>query len=731
MAYCWGWNKYGQLGDGRSGDQTDRIKPVAALGGRKFSILVTGRYHSCGLDSSGSAYCWGANTSGQLGDGTRELRAAPVAVSGRLVFTTLAAGWQHTCGIVSNGMAYCWGYNANGQLGDGHSSPIPAVEPVAVAGGIGFKSLAAGQDHTCGLTLTGSAYCWGVNFWSVLGDGTSGGYDRLAPGAVTGNLRFASLVAGSMHTCGLTSSGTAHCWGVNWRGQLGDGSKDAGGTVVLRPTPVAVDISGITTPTTIASPTVLPSSTPTPTVLPSPTPTATAGASPSGTTKVNPTLTATTVLTRLQVVYSSISAGAEHTCGLTSAGKILCWGSNVFGQLGDGSTTNHSSPAQLVGDRLFTSLSSGRYHTCAISLDSSAWCWGQGSRGQLGDHSLSSSSVPVMVYGNLFKSVSSGGDHTCGIDLASISWCWGENQNGQLGEGSYRYRFWPWIVVNVPVLSSIQAGKNHTCALDLIGQAWCWGLGQWGQLGSGPSIAGVTPQRVLGGRRFLATASMASADHSCAIADDASLWCWGKNSRGQLGIGSSSGTSSPAMSILLGAVISVSAGGEHTCAINNVLELWCWGSSTYGQTGISSPSDSLSPMLLSSSNGLRSVSSGDNHSCALTNDGDAWCWGRNDLGQLGDGTTENTAGPVKVLGQRVTISSFTRVQHPLDQLYTASPSAAVISTPTVMVPPTTSPTTSITPRSPEGTVTAHAELLTQTLTPSANSSPSVITQVNP
>ena len=268
MAYCWGGNANGQLGNGESGvkgdDSGDVEFPQAVSGGRTYTALVAGQVHTCGLATGGTAYCWGYNGSGELGDGTVTNRLVPVPVSGGRTYTALAAGdhitcglatggtaycwggasqpgdgtvpvavsWgrtftalvlggSHTCGLATGGTAYCWGNNVYGELGDGTSGTNRLV-PVPVSGGRTYTALAAGQNHTCGLATGGTAYCWGGNGSGELGDGT--GANRLVPVDVTGGRTFTGLVARGSHTCGLATGGTAYCWGLNGSGQLGDGT---------------------------------------------------------------------------------------------------------------------------------------------------------------------------------------------------------------------------------------------------------------------------------------------------------------------------------------------------------------------------------------------------------------------------------------------------------------------------------------------------------------------------
>ena len=329
-AYCWGYNIDGQLGDGST---TDRWTPVAVSGGLSFQSLTAGFGYTCGLTSGGAAYCWGRNAEGELGDGSTTDRLSPVAVSGGLSFQTLDGGGYHTCGLTSSGAPYCWGWNIAGQLGDG--STTDQLTPVAVSGGLSFQSLIAGGFHTCGVTTGGAAYCFGFNGYGQLGDGST--TDRLTPVAVSGGLSFQTLTAGRQHSCGVTNGGASYCWGLNDSGQLGNG------TTVDQLTPVPVS-GGLS--------------------------------------------------------LQTVTAGERHTCGATSAGTASCWGRNDVGQLGDGSTIIRGlTPVAVSGGLSFQSLSAGAgsNHTCGVTSGGVAYCWGGNSFGALGDGSQTEQNTPVAV----------------------------------------------------------------------------------------------------------------------------------------------------------------------------------------------------------------------------------------------------------------------------------------------------------------------------------------------
>jgi alpha-tubulin suppressor-like RCC1 family protein len=178
--------------------------------------------HSCGLTAAHAAFCWGNNGSGELGDSTFTSNpTSPVSVAGGLTFSMLYSGQNHTCGLTASGAAYCWGSNGRGEIGDGSSKDRFA--PVPVVGGLTFVTLSGGWEHTCGITASGAAYCWGTNVDGELGIGTSGN-SSYTPIAAAQGLTFTAISAGRSHTCGLTANGAVYCWGSNASGELGNGT---------------------------------------------------------------------------------------------------------------------------------------------------------------------------------------------------------------------------------------------------------------------------------------------------------------------------------------------------------------------------------------------------------------------------------------------------------------------------------------------------------------------------
>jgi len=195
--------------------------------------LSAAAFYSCGVRTSGAAFCWGADGFGQLGNGAPKANTnQPSAVIGGLLFTQVAPGQVHTCGLATSGAAYCWGSNLNGRLGQDTVTTTESLTPLAVSGGLTFSSLESGTSFTCGLTSGGAVYCWGFNVSGQLGNGSTD--NATTPTLGAGGHTFTAISAGTDHVCGVTSGGQAYCWGDNSLGQLGDG------TVFQRETPTPI-----------------------------------------------------------------------------------------------------------------------------------------------------------------------------------------------------------------------------------------------------------------------------------------------------------------------------------------------------------------------------------------------------------------------------------------------------------------------------------------------------------
>lgn len=390
-----------------SASLTDDLTVEADGGIAAATAVASGRFHACEL-ADGRAYCWGSNSEGTVGDGTKTNRSEPTAVrdtgalAGRTV-TAISVGDFFSCAIADDA-AYCWGGNGSGQLGDGGSASSTVPVAVSLPGGT-VSTITSGANHNCAL-VGGAVYCWGSN-----GYGQLSGTDlfRRIPGPVSSpGGPWTAVSAGSRHTCGI-AGGVAYCWGDNGSKQLGNASVGASSS-----TPVPVNAGGVLTGRTV----------------------------------------------------TAISAGGSHTCAIADD-AAYCWGFNTYGQLGSG-TAGADSAIPLAVDasgalagKTITEFAAGVSHTCAIA-DGGVYCWGAHHNGRLGSGVTSNQPRPVAVdpgsalAGVTATSVGSGFDSSCAVG-SGTTYCWGANATSQLGDGTTSDR-------STPTPTGTDALSTLTCA---------------------------------------------------------------------------------------------------------------------------------------------------------------------------------------------------------------------------------------------------------------------------
>ena len=367
-------------------------------------------------------------------------------------------------------------------------SSEPAPPIEAAVTTLFFRQISAGTAHTCGVTTLNKAYCWGANVIGQLGDGTR--VDRSTPTPVAGGLKFLRVSAGDDHTCGITTSNRAYCWGGNFTGEIGDGQPD----VLFRLRPVAV----------------------------------------AGTRS-----------------WRHVSAGHDHTCGVTTADIPFCWGSNTEGQ-GGSDGFFHAAPARVLGGVLFRQIIAGAYHTCGASTSSKGYCWGANGNGQLGDGTRIRRNRPKAIAGGLsFRMVVAGSGlilipseqqeqgYSCGITTTDHAYCWGDGSTGVLGAGTRNTASGtPVAVLGGHKFRGINLGNFHVCAVTTTDKVYCWGGNSHGQIGDGnTAFTRWSPVPVFGDFPFKSVTANAYAHHSCAITTSGKAYCWGANGNGQLGDG--------------------------------------------------------------------------------------------------------------------------------------------------------------------------------------------------
>ena len=358
----------------------------------------------------------------------------------------------------------------------------------------------------------------------------------------------------------------------------------------------------------------------------------------------------------------------NHTCALTIAGTVKCWGANFFGELGDNSTTERLTPVDVIsGPSLpvlsgVSAISAGLNHTCAL-VNSGVKCWGANSFGQLGDGSVTQRLTPVDVIGltSGVAAIAAGGIHTCALTVLGGVKCWGDNAAGKLGNNSFLLvgSPVPVDVITLPTLGALSgvvavaAGSEHTCAIISGGGMKCWGQNIHGELGI--NIAPIlqisrTPLDVVGLAGGVAAISL-GAQHTCALVASGGLQCWGNNLAGQVGDNANVNRLVPVDVLGLTAGVAViEAGIIHTCALTTTGGAKCWGRNGNGQLGDNSTNDSAVAVdVVSLTAGATAISAGADHTCAVTASGGVKCWGRNGNGQLGDNTNTMRLTPVDVL----------------------------------------------------------------------------------
>ena len=404
---------------------------------------------------------------------------------GSTASSNLAMGEEHSCAIFDGGSIMCSGFNSDGRLGDGTTTSSSTPVAVSLPAGRTAKVLAVGSEHTCAILSNDSAMCWGENNYGQVGNGTTGSDQTLPNYVAIPNGRTATALAlGSYHSCAILDDGSAMCWGRNIYGHLGDGTNTDSNT------PVAVGL-------------------------------------PAGRTA------------------TALALGSWHSCAILDDGSVHCWGYNGYAQLGDGATTDSSTPVavSLPAGRTATALALGNSHSCAILDDGSVHCWGYNGYGQLGDGTTTDSNIPVAVNlpaGRTATALAVGRYHSCAIlDNDAVS-CWGLGNYGQLGNGQtfdYANPTYSNIVNVKPIM--ITSGGDSNCVLLDNGTAMCWASNGNGQFGDGTNNNQLSP--VLIDHSFEFVDVVTGEYHSCAIIDDGSAMCWGYNYYGQLGDGTTTG----------------------------------------------------------------------------------------------------------------------------------------------------------------------------------------------
>ena len=659
--WLWGANSYGTLGDNTRIHRSSAIQTVA---GGTWLEFGTKFYHVGAINSSNRLYLWGSNKFGQLGDTTKLHKSSPVEVAGGGSWSKVATGYAHTVAVKKDGSLWTWGDNTFGQLGinsvSHRSSPTQTMDLAT-----NWRDVACGMYHTLGVKTDGSLWSWGNNYYGGLGDNTV--THRSSPvQTISAGFNWSSVTATLHGSAGIKIDGSFWSWGSNGFGTIGDD------TIIQKSSPVQSyynDNFWYKAAGGFQHVLALRYAAATPTATSTPTPTST-----------NPTPTPTPTATIPFFPHK---------------GQLWLWGQNNFGQLGDDTVVYKSSPIQTVaGGANWHSSSSGYNHTVGVKDDGTLWTWGWNAFGQLGDNTTDNKSSPVQtkMQGQYWWKASSGYNFTLALEQNKVLWTWGSNLKGQLGDGTNSHRSSPVQVTfgNDVGFIAISAGNSHAAAVSTDGKLWCWGSNNFGQLGrNNTSNFEVNPVMVNVSIDDWVDVACGE-DFTLGLKEDGSIWAWGKNVDGQFGNYTYTSVSSPIQAVGCYPVwIKISAGNRYSAALGlyqnqtstptptplgtgpiptpapsdatptpsatpatplNIIagKLWLWGANNYGQIGDNTTTFRSSPIqTISGGSSWYFVDSGDNHTVAIKNNGTLWTWGLNSYGQLGDGTQRNRSSPVQ------------------------------------------------------------------------------------
>jgi alpha-tubulin suppressor-like RCC1 family protein len=556
---------------------------------------------------------------------------------------------QWSLGITANGLLFGWGDNVYGNLGD--ASTTTRRSPTQVGSATNWRQVSAGLDHAVGTRTNGTLWAWGRNNNGQIGQGSTTTPEYTSPTQIGTATDWAWVVAGANHCVAVKTTGTIWTWGNNASGQLGNGATSA--------TPT-------TTPTQIGT------------------------------------------LTTWGQTGVQLHAGSDFTLAIRSNGTLWAWGENSSGQLGDGSTTNRTSPVQIGAGLTWSQVTAGVAFSGALRPDGSLWTWGINSSGQLGDGTATNRNAPAQVGVDTdWDRLAAGTAFFLATKSDGSLWSWGNNLFGQLGQGTSELfaggksptrvgastnwqevsggqnfslaitadgglRAWGSSASNqlgwlprtplplYPQMGAVRAlsggSGNSTAMLRTNGSLWTLGANASGQLGLGVADNGhhPTPTELAVGQTWRVIS--AAQSYVMAIRSDGTLWAVGSNGSGQLGDGTLIGRASLTQIgtdndwVAVAANSFTTGSAAHTLALKANGSLWAWGSNASGQLGNGTLITSLTPMRVGTDLDWSMIfSTGGSHSLALKTNGTLWVWGSNTNGQVGNNTVVNATAPVQVL----------------------------------------------------------------------------------
>jgi alpha-tubulin suppressor-like RCC1 family protein len=653
--WMWGLNNIGQLGDGTT---INRNSPVQIGTLSNWTYVSAGTSHCMSIKSDGTLWGWGLNTSAQIGDGTFVNKSSPVQIGILNNWSKVYAGCSYTVAIDTNGYLYSWGLNSFGELGTGNtigttttsiSSPIQVgtlttwsdvwalsartyatktdgtlwgwgaatnylgdtlasnvgfgtfpttpttrYSPVQIGTKTNWSKIGRGTNHIIGLKSDGSMLGWGINTNGQLGLNFFGSNTaRSSPVQIGDDTFWSEVAAGSNHTLAVKNDGTLWAWGLNTSGRVGNIS------TVSRSYPVQIG-----------------------------------------------TLTN----------WSKVDAGTDYSRAIKTDGTLWTWGDNTSGKLGDATIVSKSSPIQIGTLVDWTTFNGTGSHSIAITTGGTLWTWGLASSGQLG-YTMQRSS-PVQIGDGYSWSKIDGGDlalHTMGVKTDGTLWGWGANNLGQLGDNTVIYRSSPTQIGTLTNWSTVNLSISHTMALKDDGTLWGWGRNNSGQVGDGTTVDKSSPVQIgtsTGWSRVSAGGNADTTMMTMAVKTDGTMWGWGSITNGKIGtilpyVPQRVGTTSEWATVANN--VNDTFDASFSLGIKTDGSLWSWGLNSSGQLGLNNTSTTNSPVQVGTLTNWLSVAAGRNHTIAVKSDGTLWAWGGNSAaGELGDGTSVGKSSPIQI-----------------------------------------------------------------------------------
>ncbi len=574
--WAWGGNTNGQCGQGNVTTTIYAVPTQIGAGTtwrQVIGMVSAGGDFTLALQTDGTLWAWGLNTSSQLGDGTAVLRSAPVQIGTATNWSRVAPGTAFSAAIKTDGTLWTWGLNSSGQNGDGSLTNRSA--PAQVGAATDWQGIVAGGAHVIAKKSGGAIWTWGANPSGQLGQGIADTLVRPnAPMQMNAVTDWGSLAGGTNFSVATRADGTLWAWGSNANGQLGYFPRTA--------LPVSAQFGQITSASGGANHTVL--------IRPDGSLWG-FGLNSSGQLGlgfIDTAMHQVPVKIGGSFSWSTASAGSAHTMAIRADGTLWGCGANGSGQLGDGNVLTRSAFVQIGGDTNWRSVVAANTHTLALKTDGSIWAWGSNASGQLGDGTLVTRLTPKQVgIATDWNAIWAGnGGFSMAMKSDGTLWTWGEGTGGQLGNGGTADTTAPAQVGIAGEWKAISAGANHVLAVKANGTLWAWGVNSSNQLGDGTTTQRNIPTQI--GAVTTWAAVSGAAFNSLATRTDGTLWTWGANTTGYLGTGNHTVRSAPGQ-------VGTSTGwsslpplqsSAHSLAIAADSTLWAFGFATSGQCAL-------------------------------------------------------------------------------------------------------------------------------------------------